>query len=481
MVAHLKKLDMFGVAFSFNTFGQEKFKTKLGASMTCICLSIMGVFVYFFGTDFFHKENPNVIPNTLVHLESKKVPLRNEELTFMFRLEDGNSNPYDLATIPYKLSGAYFHTRRNSKGVSEVVCYVGGPEIIKKCSQTKATLNPDLTKIKLEDWFCWDMEAVKTKCRAKLKDNEPDYEPFLGGYIDENEYSALRYDVTNYTYDWEKMETTNIVPLEEYSKHFLPNINVRFPNVSYDANSPDKPIITYYDSIFKVVSTFNYTRIWHFMSLVTNIDDSGWVFPSRTTTQSLELDRSEGESSATSQTSAGRRQFYAGFFMNVKKERLYRRNFMKLQQLAALVGGMAKFVFMVFAFYTMFKVVQERDSELRKRFYEVKCAKRSGDSEFPLQQEESKANTVVQPRKIFKTVDQRLGWFVYLLRLCRKSASEIANTKIVEQMNKHMYEKFDVAYLVKHFEEFKLLKEMLCTEEQKEILEKQKTEVEVEV
>ena len=480
MVSHLKKLDMFGVSFSFNTFGHKKFKTKLGASMTWICLTIMGVFIYFLGTDFFHKENPNVVPNSLVHLESKKIPLKNEIYSPMFRLQDGQNNPYDLTKVSYKLSGLYYHLRKNSAGVSEIVCMVGGKEIVKKCSLTKATLNPVLIKEKLEDWFCWDMEEVKSQCRALLKDTEPEYEPFLGGYRDEDDYAAIRYDVTNYDYDFEKKKPINIVPFEDSAKFPPLSINVRYPAVSYDANSPNNPIRTFYDSVYKTVNSNIYTRIWHFMSIVTNIDDSGWVFPSRTTTQSMELDKNDAESVVHPVTFDGTKIFYIGFFVNVKKEKLYRRNFMKLQQLSALVGGMSKSVFMVFAFYTMFKAAKERDNELRKRFFEVKCIKRAGESEFPFQQGESIVNTIVRPREISQVEDQKLGWCAYLLKFCRKSALEISNAKIIEQMNKNMYEKFDVTYLIKHFEEFSLLKEIMCTEEQKELLENYKTEVEVE-
>ena len=480
MVSFLKNLDMFGVSFSFNTFGQEKFKTKLGASMTCICLCIMGVFVYFFGTDFFHKENPNVIPNFLVHLETKKVPLKNEDLAFMFRLEDKYTNPINMSNSPYKLSGQYFHFRKNTKGVSEVMCVVSGPTIVKKCSKTKATLNPELRKVKLDEWFCWDMEAIKTQCRVQLKDKEPQYEPFLGGYMDEDELTALRYDVMNHEWDFAKNQPVNIVPDEEYTKVEWPSINVRYPAVSYDANSPDKPIITYYDAVYKVVSTNNYTRIFHFMSLVTNIDDSGWVFPNRTTTQTLELDTNDSESVAQQPTPNGAREFYLGFFMNVKKEKLYRRNFMKLQQLAALVGGMAKSVFYVFAFYTMLKAIIERDKELRRRFYKVKHDIKRIESELSLQPQASKVNTIVKNDESNPTDYQRLGWRDYLLSFCRKSEVEKANARIIELMNKHMYEKFDVAYLVKHFEEFSLIKQMLCTEEQKELLEADKKEIEVE-
>ena len=480
MVANFKNLDMFGVQFTLYTFGQQKFKTNFGATMTAISLTIIGVFIYLFGTDFWYHENPNVIPNQIVHIQSKKIPLNNEKYTFMFRLKDDNIVKMPEDKIPYKLGGSYGHLRKNKDGVLEMLCWVGGSDIIKKCSETKATLNPDLTKEKLDIWFCWNEEAIKTKCRAKLKDKEPNYEPFLGGGLDEDEYAGLRYDVLNYERDWETFLPSSIVPDEKFSKVGVFSIHTRYPAVSYDGSSAGNPITTYYELTTKAVNPNTYTRHMNFMSLVTNIDDTGWVFPNRTTTQSMELDKSESESVAQPGTVNGSRVFYLGFFFNVKKEKVYKRTFMKLQQLSALVGGMTKSVFMVFAFYAMFKSIQARDKELRKRFYEVKCIKTSGDSEFPLQQQEMKVNTLVKSSESNQENVTKLGWCAYLLRCCSKSETEVTNARIFKQMNKHMYEKLDVAYLVKQFEEFSLLKELLCSEEQKEQLENHKTEVQVE-
>ena len=301
MVSHLKNIDMFGVAFSFNTFGQAKFKTNLGALMTCMCLAIVSVFIYLFGTDFFHKENPNVIPNFLVHLKSKKIKLKTDKYSFMMRLEYNRNIPVSSEKTPFKIDGSYYHIRKDNKGESKLLVWVGGPDIIKKCSETRATFNKDLTNIKLDEWLCWDFEAVKAKCRAKLKDIEPEYEPFLGGHYDEEEYTALRYDVTNRLFDYETEKTTFIVPDKEFNNLSGDvNINVRFPAVSYDSESHGNPIRTFYDSMFKVVKPINQIRMHNFMSLVTNIDDSGWVFPSRTTTDSMEKDRSEQETNAVS-------------------------------------------------------------------------------------------------------------------------------------------------------------------------------------
>ena len=185
----LKKIDMFGVSFSINTFGKAKYTTNTGGILTTVALTIIGVFTYLFGTDFFHKENPNLVESDLVHLQSKMVPLTNKKNTFMFRLEDGLDKPHlNYDTMPYKFVGMYFHFRKNGNGDFELVCWVRGiDEIFTKCSNTKAKQNPSLMKEKLEEWMCWDMELIKTECRKQLGDKDPEYEPVLGGNRDEEE------------------------------------------------------------------------------------------------------------------------------------------------------------------------------------------------------------------------------------------------------------------------------------------------------
>ena len=200
MVANLKKIDMYGVPFSLNTFGKSKFTTYFGGFLTIVTLVVVGLCTYLFGTDFWYKENPNVIPDELVHLTSKKVNLATDKLTFMVSLQDGSAKPYDIDAIPFKTFGYYFQMRKDSDGVHQLVCNTSSDDnILTKCSKTKATLNFDLKKEKLENWLCFDMEKIKDICKEKHK--YLDYQPILGGFIDEDEYGVLALRVSNYFYD----------------------------------------------------------------------------------------------------------------------------------------------------------------------------------------------------------------------------------------------------------------------------------------
>ena len=477
MVSLLKKIDMFGVAFSFNTFGKSKHTTNTGGILTIVTLTTIGVFTYLFGTDFFHKENPNLVESDLVHLKSKMVPLTNESSTFMFRLQDGNAKPHlNYDTMPYKVWGGYFHFRNNSKQENELLCWARGNEMITKCSNTKATLNPVLKAEKLEEWLCWDLEKIKTECRRQLGAKEPNYEPVLGGYNDEVEMAGLRFDVWDAIYDVKTNTHSNQATQEELTKFGEPILNIRYPNVSYDASAPYDALRIYNDAQILQLRAATSRRETRIMQMVTASDDHGWVFPNSESVSSLMPDRVEFEYGPSDYGNF--KSFYNGYFYNIKKEKVYKRSFMKLQQLAAIVGGMVKSVIAVFGLYAIYTALTERDDLLQKEFYKVKVVPNSNTSELSLQNEVSQVNTIVATKEQ-GAHEKKSSFWTYFKCFCCRSAEDARRTRIFEQMRVYMRSKMDVTYLFKLFEQFSMMKELVLTEEQKVFVEQNETVVEV--
>ena len=219
----LQNLDMYGVSFNINTFGKQKFKTSFGGGLTLLTAAIVACFIYIFGTDFFHKKNPNVVENDLVHMTSKRIELRNDKYAFMFRLQDGFLQPHNLEKIPYKLKGLYFHFMINEAGKDVQVCNTFGNDIITKCSNTDATKNLDLGEIDLNSWMCWDIKKITTICRQQIGSEDPDYVPTLGRHYGEKEYSTIQFDVENYVHNYEKKVDTFVATKQE-SEAFLYNM-----------------------------------------------------------------------------------------------------------------------------------------------------------------------------------------------------------------------------------------------------------------
>ena len=473
----LKKVDMYGVQFTFNTFGQSKFKTKLGGILTLFTISIVGLFTYIFGTDFWHKENPNVTPKDLVHMTTKKIKITNEKYSFMIGLQNSSSNLYNYEEVPIKVFGTYYHLKKNGLGIFEHMCNTFGQVILTKCSNTKATLNPDLNEEKLDKWLCWDMDKIKQICREQRGKKEPDYEPFIGGFQDEDEYSIMAAHFVNYVWDFQKNEYSFLAKQEEIDKHPGIAVNLRFPNISYDSNKEDNPIQTYYDTEFILIDTNTWRRDWRYTHLVTAIDDNGWIFSTKTENNSLIPDKVTSQYAPSNYYKGEVRFFFSAFNVGSKKEKVYKRSFMKLQTLVAVVGGMLKSVTNVLLFVVVIRAIKERDDLLVNEFYKVKLSNNSEHSHIQLNSREAKVDTVVGQKE--NTEASSCSFWKYLFAFCRKNAEQVKQVKVTEQMKTFMYQKLDIAYLFKLFEEFSCLKQIVLTEEQKELLEKNKIEVEV--
>ena len=472
-----RNVDMFGLSFTLNTFGKAKYKTKSGGGLTLFSLCIVGLFTYLFGLDFFFKENPNLVESNLVHLETKKVDLDYSKLAFMFRLENGSSKPFlDQKAIPQKLQAFYFHYKKNKESLFELMCSTFQNNV-KLCSETNATKNLDLLDERLDQWFCWDIEKITSDCRKQLGDKDPNYVPFLGGYNDELEYSALRLDVNSFTWnkDW---IPENVATNEQIAK--LPGVilNIRFPNISYDANKPYDPLTTFYDTKTHYLFQGNVRRELRFMQLVTSIDDHGWVFQSKSSVTSMMPDRDEPEFYSFDHSKEGPKNYYNGFIRNVKKEKVFSRSFMKLQGLAAEVGGVVKSIIGVFAIYALYMAQEERDNQLEAQFYSVKTKEDTDKSELQ-QNNMTNVNSIVNLQRKNTSDDDKCRFWTYLLQFCWRRTEEIRQARIRKQMRAYMHEKMDVSYLFKVFEQFSLMKELFLTDEQKELVDN-KTEVQVE-
>ena len=480
MINALKKIDVFGVPFNLNTYGKTKHSTKTGGVLTCISLCIIGTFTYLFGTDFFHKENPNLVESQLVHKQTKPIDVANDKFSFMFRLQDGNSKPFlDRDSMPYGFWGGYFHMKKNQNKEFEQVCWARSPHFVTLCSNTKATENIDLKEERLDQWFCWDMEKITSECKKQMGYKDPKYKPHLGGFNDEEEYSAFRLDVNNFHLNQEMTQKEKIATREELLKFPQITLNLRFPNINYDATKPRNPLQVFYDSKTHFLLPGNFRRELRFMQLATSVDDQGWVFQSKDSFTTMIPDKAEPEFYSW-QNNEGAAGFYNGFFYNVKKEKLFMRSFMKLQGLAAEVGGVVKSIMGVFAFYAIYQAQEERDEMLENEFYTVKVKQDSDKSQLSSQNDATKVNTVVNLHKNVESNKTKFSFWDYLCKFCRKTVDQERHAKIRKQLHAYMREKFDVRYLVKMFEEFTMIKDLVLTEEQKELLENKKTQVHVE-
>ena len=216
-----------------------------------------------------------------------------------------------------------------------------------------------------------------------------------------------------------------------------------------------------------------------YMHLVTALDDNGWMFPVTSKHESMMPDKVDTEYLPVEKFADGRRVYYAGFFIGSKKELVHKRSFMKLQTLIAVVGGMIKSITNFFLFVVTLRAINERDEQLIEVFYKTNVRNTLQNSQIELKSEETKVNTVLEKAQVVAFNENRCNFFNRMFSFCWKSAEQGKQAKVKELMRAHLYEKMDVSYIIKLFEQFSLLKEMILTDDQKELIENKKTEIEL--
>ena len=65
MKSIFQRIDIFGTKFNFRMNDNENFKTPLGGVFTIMTISIIIVFAFFFGQDFYYGTNPTVYSTTV--------------------------------------------------------------------------------------------------------------------------------------------------------------------------------------------------------------------------------------------------------------------------------------------------------------------------------------------------------------------------------------------------------------------------------
>src|SRR5687768_12873091 len=96
-MSFLSTIDIFGTEFSFTTFGSSKYGTIMGGMLTIICGFVFIAFTVLFGRDFFWRENPKLLTQTIFpELYPPPIKLNQSTLIIPWRFENVDGNPINM-------------------------------------------------------------------------------------------------------------------------------------------------------------------------------------------------------------------------------------------------------------------------------------------------------------------------------------------------------------------------------------------------
>ena len=199
-------------------------------------------------------------------------------------------------------------------------------------------------------------------------------------------------------------------------------------------------------------------------------DDQHWTLKDVKTDIGLLPDEERHEYYPADYVTKLTNDFYFKFFYLSKKEQIATRQFMKAQELGAIIGGFVKIVFMncflLAQFYGKFYLII---FYLRNLFVPVTRPAIEGKQEEVSINNYTSDSVLPNASKAIKQV--KLNIFSYYLRCCRsKKTEQLEALKSYKAAESYIKERLDVKYLMMHFEKFDILCETILSGEQKTIL-----------
>ena len=94
-----KKIDLYGIPYSFTVFNELLYKTATGGTMTILTILLNAFCFYYFGKDFYNRQNPAFVSQASKSEDYQKFNISKDDLLMAIRVEDADSNPYNITGI----------------------------------------------------------------------------------------------------------------------------------------------------------------------------------------------------------------------------------------------------------------------------------------------------------------------------------------------------------------------------------------------
>ena len=480
MKAALNFVDIFGITFQLRTMKKSNFSTVFGGCLSLICVFLVAMFSIFFGNDFYNKTNPSVVFSEKIYKETNKIDLINSDFEIMFRIESQSYIFLEPETIPYSIDVSYNFLIKEGSGAQKIKFW--SATSAKRCSETRAAKNSKFSDMDLTQWLCFDWETLLDVLKSKY--NNRNISLLFGGLKEESESGLIRISMFNSKYD--KNYTTTIgrytnKEISDWGLKHVPGLVLRYPNAVVNGDSYENPLNKVYKQERFLLKPENYRRETREMKKINLKDDKGWIFPQNETETALKQDSISTEffnhDMNIDNSSKG---LYQAYIQLTNNETDVRRKYMKIQDLAALVGGVMKLFFSLFASIAGFYALYYRTLELLNLLYSLEEERTNLVDLVPSAEinshTEDKINNLVKPKegKQARASAEKglsMGIFSYYLRyLSRQTAKVKESMKVFEAMKDYLNERFDLEFLLRHYEKFDHLVETVMTEEQKEEL-----------
>lgn len=471
MLKLLNALDMFGVSYTFKTRGNEKFTTAVGGVLSITTFCVITTISLLFGTDFYLRQNPKFLENNKTH--EKQQVLFLEEVTHPFMIKigkpvgfDGMSFEFPEGQNPLKTIIRY-EDIKSVKGKFEKICDV--PKAGIRCSETILKNDTRFENDDLSQWYCLDHTKIKRVCREKTKD--PTYQPKLSGVFGDTRMTQLFIAISNHDYDDDGF-AVNVSPSEPLTKIFEFAVDIRYPKYYFNSELVDNSLLTNVENQRYFISPTALRWENNFLKQVTLNDDLGWILESISSSNSVDLDKTDVMYYVNDLSKDEIKGFYGTYFLLNANEKVFKRVFMRIQDVGAQIGGFAKvfissvtIVYFTFVRYKRDQLLIQSTFDLDSAYVQKQISNKSVSNNTIVNCHVSNSKMIVPEKTV-----QMIGFFEYYMRCCRNTSEGTKNTDFFNQARAYINKRLDLTSILILQENVERLAKLTLSEEDLQLL-----------
>ncbi len=333
----IRDVDILGEVFFFTIFGKSTYNTFFGGLLTLLIILFTFVTSIFFGMDLITRTNPTVIMERDVPEKYSYINCNLTNFPLFWRLKDDYDVTFDFSKVFYPELNLYVHKFNPETGVYDLL------EIkkmsIKNCTRDLVQNDYLYDMYGLNQFFCVDFSETGVP---------------LGGFWDSGDM-VYYFEKVFYTCPNDNKTSQNCT-----NQHFIKKLlgssqkifyEIIYPTAYLSPSNFTNPIKLTMNKYYQMLSPNLYKKNRYFFAETELFSDKGLIFSESDRMSFIALDNSNNDidykSDEDMMDPSISSSLYAITIYLSKNHNKYSLAYMKLQDLAAQVGGIIQILMII--------------------------------------------------------------------------------------------------------------------------------------
>lgn len=320
----LEALDFFGQKVEFNINGKKNTQTALGGLLALVVIMMIIASAWTLGKDIFLHEQPALVVQDLIETKRPSLTLDAYSFPISIVIQDIPSNAVYFNPSYFKMAVQLYEID-NSKGTTKTTDYA-----LEKCEKHHfpTVSNDTFYSSGMNNYICIRNQNIT-----------------ISGYWDE---PTVTYLMIRLLYCHDEPHCASKQEIDAFLMKKKITWNIYCLNSLIDTNNYEAPTQFYILNLYRMTQVYVSKIHEVYLQTLSSFTDMGIIFEEFKESTSIAFDFEKSDS--TNEVSD--RSLYDFLIFASNKKTVYKRRYVKVQALAANLGGIVKFLMTIASFLT---------------------------------------------------------------------------------------------------------------------------------